>query len=208
MTTTAPTGIAPPPGAIQRPPPPPVSGAASVPVADVDSLFTVGDDIEKGKFVVVGGPPKYGKTTFANGAPNPAFIFTDQNGMGSLPKTVKRLTPETWPAVMAALTSLRDKPHGYKSVVLDTVFKAEAMLIRHLCEKDGNKAALRLVGGGWGAGVDMLVGEINKIVDLFFALNKKGINTIAISQLEVQTVKDPVLDDYEKGLREYTYLTF
>ena len=184
------TPIAPPPRAPQAP-------ANTAPTGDVGDLFTTGDDAAKGHFVVVAGPPKYGKTTFALGAPNPVFLLTDRGGLKSAPRSIKRVVPESWSALMSAARMLRDKPHDHRAVVLDTVFKAESMLVRHLCEKDG-KTSLRTVGGGYGAGYEQMASEINQLVDIFFTLNERGIHTIVISQIEHKTVKDASLDDYEK----------
>jgi replicative DNA helicase len=61
----------------------------------VGDLFTTGDDAAKGHFVVVAGPPKYGKTTFALGAPNPVFLLTDRGGLKSAPRSIKRVVPES-----------------------------------------------------------------------------------------------------------------
>lgn len=192
--TTAPTPgrpIAPPPVA-----PPPTNGAPAAPAADPATLFSQGTE-KRGYFVSIAGPEKYGKTTFAAGAPNPCFIMADRGGLKSMPRTIRRVVPDSWTAIMAALVALRDKPHDFGTVVLDTTFKAESMLIRHLVEKD-KKANLRQVGGGYGAGNEMLESEINKVIDVFFTLNERGIHTIAISQIETKTEKDATVDDYER----------
>lgn len=177
--------------------PPPRAPVATAPTPEIGDLFTTGTDEAKGYFVVVAGPPKYGKTTFALGAPSPVFLLTDRGGLKSAPRSIKRVVPDSWTALMAAARALRDKPHTHGAVVLDTVFKAESLLVRHLCEKDG-KASLRSVGGGFGAGYEMMASAINELVDIFFTLNERGIHTIVISQIEHKTVKDASLDDYEK----------
>lgn len=171
--------------------------AKPTPTADVADLFKSGSDTSKGYFVVVAGPPKYGKTTFALGAPAHTWILTDRGGLKSAPKSTPRTAPETWEDIPRALTALRDKTHAYQTVVLDTVFKAEAMLVKHLLAKD-KKDSLRKVGGGYGTGTEWVSAEINRVVDLLIQLNEKGIHTIVVSQTEVKTVKDAVLDDYEK----------
>lgn len=190
--------LPPPPGRPVNAPPPMAkpNGAPTVVTPEVDELFRPGTD-GAGHFVVVAGPPKYGKTTFAAGADRPVFILTDRGGLKSAPKSIPRVSPDSWEGVLRALTALRDKPHSYGTVVLDTIFKAEAMLVKHLITKDG-KDSLRKVGGGWGAGTEQLEGEINKVVDIFFTLNERGIHTIAISQVETKTEKDATVDDYEK----------
>ena len=179
------------------PPTPAPKAASATPTADIGDLFKSGTDDAKGYFVVIAGPPKYGKTTFALGAPNPVFLLTDRGGLKSAPRSIKRVVPESWTALLTAARALRDKPHDHRTVVLDTVFKAESLLIKHLCERD-SKTSLRTVGGGYGAGYEQMVSEINQIVDIFFTLNERGIHTIVISQIEHKTVKDASLDDYEK----------
>jgi len=178
------TPIAPPPRAPQAPEPAP-------------TIEPTDPDAPKGYFVVVAGPPKYGKTTFASGAPRPRFVLADRNGLARLPRSIARDSVASWTDIINALTRLRDGKHNHGAVILDTIFKAESLLIKHLCEKDG-KASLRQVGGGYGAGYEQLASEINRIVDIFFSLNDRGIHTIAISQIEAKTVKDPTLDDYER----------
>lgn len=196
---TAPNGKPVPP----PPPPPPkaqgVPAQAPSPIAlpEVGELFGPATGQEEGHYVNVAGPPKYGKSTFAAGAPRPVFVLTDSGGMKSLPRLIPRRTPTTWPEVIQAFEVLRDKPHGFGTVVLDTVYKAEALAIKWLCAREV-KSALKLLGGGYGAGYEMLVSEVNKIVDIFFALNTRGIHTIAIHQTEDKTVKAADLDDYER----------
>lgn len=163
---------------------------------DIDSMFTA-SRAPKGWLIVVAGPPKYGKTTWALGAPRPTWILTDRGGLKSAPDSTPRFVPETWEDIQRALIALRDKAHNFGTVVLDTVFKAEAMLVKHLLTKD-KKDSLRKVGGGYGTGAEWLAGEINKAIDVLLELNERGIHTIVISQTEVKTVKDAVLDDYEK----------
>lgn len=210
-TTPAPTGE--PPRAPPNKPPPNIAGgtpitpptpapkAAAVPAqslsaADVGALLAP-SDAPRGYFVNVAGPEKYGKTTFAHGAPSPLFILTDRGGLKSLPKSTPKIIPDSWDAILKALYTVRDRPHNFGAIVLDTTFKAEAMLIKHLITRDG-KDSLRKVGGGWGAGTEQLEGEINKVIDVFFTLNERGIHTIAISQIETKTEKDATVDDYER----------
>lgn len=211
MTTAAPTEPRPAPAApasFTRPPPatgvlepirPPAAftvAAAPVAAFDVETLFKASTAPE-GWLIVLGGPPKYGKTTWCLGAPAPVWILTDRGGLKSAPDSTPRMVPETWEDIARALQALLDKPHGYRAVVLDTVFKAEAMLIKYLLAKD-KKDSLRKVGGGYGTGAEWVEGEINRVVDLMLKLNEKGIHTIVLSQTTLQTVKDAVLDDYEK----------
>jgi hypothetical protein len=182
------------------PPPPPKAQAASavaVTLPEVADFFTPATGQEEGHYVNVAGPPKYGKSTFAAGAPRPVFVLTDLGGMKSLPRSIPRRTPTSWPEVILALEVLRDKPHTFETVVLDTVYKVEALAIKWLCAREG-KGALKLLGGGYGAGYDMLCSEINRVVDIFFTLNARGIHTIAIHQTEDKTVKAADLDDYER----------
>lgn len=171
--------------------------AAPAPPVDLDTLFTTAVKQSVGWLIVLAGPPKYGKTTWCLGAPRPTWILTDRGGLKSAPPETPRYVPETWDDIVRTLTALRDRPHNFGAVVLDTVFKAEAMLIKHLLQKD-KKDSLRKVGGGYGTGQEWVAGEINRVIDILLALNEKGIHTIAISQTEVKTVKDAVLDDYEK----------
>ena len=211
MTTAAPTEPRPapaaPPASFTRPAspvgepvrPPAAFTVAAAPVApvDIDALFTSASKAPKGWLIVLAGPPKYGKTTFCLGAPRPTWILTDRGGLKSAPDSTPRMVPDNWEAIVSTLTALRDRPHSVGAVVIDTQFKAETMLIRHLCAKS-KVDSFRKVGGGYATPYEWLAAEINRVIDLLIALNDKGIHTIVISQTEVRTVKDAVLDDYEK----------
>lgn len=192
---TAPNGKPVPP-----PPPPPPKATASPPVTvalpEVGELFGP-EEGAPGYWINLAGPPKLGgKTTFAVGSPRPIFVLTDRGGLKGFPRTIQRRAPMDWPEVLRALHVLRDKVHDYQTVVLDTVFAAETLAIKHLC-KNG-MTTLKALGGGYGAGYEMLVSEINKVIDIFFTLNAQGIHTIAIHQTEDKTIHSADMNDYEK----------
>lgn len=186
-----------PPNGTPIEPPPRMAPTPSIVTAEIGDLFKLGDATKRGYFVVIAGPTKYGKTTFALGAPRPVYVLTDRGGLKGAPDSVPRTMPDTWDQIVTAYYTLRDKPHNFGAVVLDTVFQAETMLIKYLCVKD-NKDSLRKVGGGYKTPYEWMSAEINKIVDVMFTLNSRGIHTIVISQTEHQTAKEASTDDYEK----------
>lgn len=194
------TAPAPRPAGMQpavRPPSATNTPSAPMGTADIGDMFGPAPAVKKGMFVVIGGPPKYGKTTFAAGAPRPVFILADRNGLDGLPASIPRTVPETWDDIVSAAQALATKPHDFGAVVLDHIFRAESMLIKHLITKS-KVDSFRKVGGGYKTPSEWLEAEINRLLEAFFALNARGVHTIAISQVKVGATKDATVDDYEK----------
>lgn len=88
--------------------------------------------------IILYGLPGIGKSTFAAGAPAPIFIGTED---GTAHLDVPRFpAPETWQDVMDAIAELTTEKHEHKTLVLDTLDRAEALLWDHICKRDNQKS--------------------------------------------------------------------
>ena len=68
--------------------------------------------------LLVYGQEGTGKSTFAAGAPSPVFVQTE-DGLGEI-DTAKFPLAKKFEEVTDALTALRDEPHDFQTVVVDS----------------------------------------------------------------------------------------
>jgi hypothetical protein len=159
--------------------------------------------------VLLVGPPKLGKTTFAYGAPSPVFIQADEGGLSVLPGEVAHAVPTAWDrypgsdpqelTVMGLVRGLLEGEHDYRTLVLDTINRLELILWRWIC-KIGQVDSIELYEKGFGKGFVKALEEVNRLIDLLHALkSKRGMNWIAISHQVIRSAKDPTQDDYERA---------
>jgi hypothetical protein len=162
--------------------------------------------------VLLVGPPKVGKTTFAWGAPRPVFVQADEAGLSVLPSEVPYAVPVVWdrypgsdpsePTVIGLVRSILEGEHEYGTLVLDTVNRLELLLWRWIC-KVGQVDSIELFGGGYGKGYTRALEEVNRLIDMLHSLkSKRGMHWIAISHQIVKSAKDATQDDYERAMMQ------
>lgn len=151
--------------------------------------------VTKGKIhkpynILIYGPEKVGKSTFAAGAPNPIFVGPEK---GTANLDVSRY-PEvgTWPELIAALDDLIKTEHDYKTLVVDSLDWCEPMLFEDIAGK--GKSIVKALGG-YGNGfkestrrfVDEYLYKINELQE------RKKMNVIHIAHAQVVDFVDPYL---------------
>ena len=92
------------------------------------------------------GEPGVGKTTLANQFPSPLFIATEP---GTSAMHAAAVEVGSWQDMKLVLGALKDEPHKYKTVVLDTVDVAYNLCATHVCESNG---WVDVADGDWGRG--------------------------------------------------------
>ena len=90
-----------------------------------------------------------GKSTFAAAAPNPIFVQTE-DGLGEI-DTAKFPVAGNYDDVKNALAALRDEPHGFQTVVLDSADWLERLIWDKVC-KDFGVRSIEKADGGYGKG--------------------------------------------------------
>ena len=149
-------------------------------------------------WMIVHGAPGVGKTTFAQGAPDPLFFDID-NRTAHL--DVKRVPIGTWTELIDGLREVykltKEGKPPCKTVVIDTVDHAELLLWAHMLEtlrdKEGQRYnSIEEVGGGYFKGYTMAL-EIGwkKLVMAIEALRNEGINAIMIAHSNIKPANNP-----------------
>ena len=153
--------------------------------------FDEGIKTDQGFIVVVYGPAKIGKTTFAaRSSDRPMFIAAEGGSDNVNVRRVKfdasgRTKPETWPEFLEKLVDLsRMAQLPAKSLVIDGLGAIENLCVDHViknspADKSGRKPqSLGEVAGGFGRGERALLDEFRRIMPPIDALKARGVHTI------------------------------
>ena len=141
--------------------------------------------------IMLYGVEGIGKSTFAAYSPKPIFILTE-DGLGSLPVQHFPLA-KTVASVMAAITTLYDEKHDYKTVVLDSLDWLEAMIWQEMEAKHDAKDL------AYGKGASIAADKWRTIVTAFDALRTKhGITVILIAHTMIKRFDSPETEPYDR----------
>jgi len=144
--------------------------------------------------IVIYGPPKVGKSTFAAQAPKAIGIITEEGldnlDVDAFPKATKL------DEVKSALRTLATEPHEYQSVFIDSLDWLEPLILQNVCEAHRVK---NIEDIGYGKGY-IMADDLWR--DFFAALdylrNERGMTVICIAHEQINKVKNPTLaDDYD-----------
>ncbi len=141
--------------------------------------------------VMVYGVEGIGKSTFAAGAPSPIFILTE-DGLGSLQVDHFPLATK-YEDVLAAIDSLYNDKHQYKTVALDSLDWLENMIWRDVESKHDAKEL------AYGKGAVIAAEKWREILDGFNALrNDKGMAVVLIAHTTVKRYDNPETEPYDR----------
>lgn len=155
-------------------------------------------------FITLLGEPGLGKTTLACMFPDPIIIRLE-DGIESVPEQFK-------PSIMPVVTTFAEldaqirwvfakrKEHKRKTIIIDSITKAESMLEQHLIDTDPNKPqSINQACGGYGAGPKALGGLHGYFKKLLDHANKAGDMTIVvIAHAATDTVEPPDGENYSR----------
>jgi AAA domain len=144
--------------------------------------------------VVIYGPPKVGKSTFAAGAPNPIGVITEEGldniDVAAFPKATSLAD------VDSALTTLATEKHDYQTVFVDSLDWLEPLILAQVCKEQKVK---NIEDIGYGKGYIMA----DDLWRAFFAKldylrDQRSMSVICIAHEQITKVKNPTLaDDYD-----------
>lgn len=144
--------------------------------------------------ILVYGPHKIGKSTFAAQAPAPIFIQTE-DGLDAIDADAMPLCG-AWGDILAHVTALYEQEHAYKTVVLDSVDWAERLAHQQVAENNGVKG---IEGIGYGKGYVFAADLFNELLLGLNALREhKGMAVILIAHAEIRRFDDPLADAYDR----------
>ena len=158
-------------------------------------------EITKGKVksairLVLYGSEGIGKSTFASKFPDPLFI--DVEG-GTKQLDVARFPqPETWLQLLAMIDAVIEEPDICRTLVIDTVDRAEALLSAQLLAEAGVES-IEKYGGGYGKGYTAIQERMNK--DLLNRLDRliaKGVNVVLLAHAAMRKLESPEDPPYDR----------
>ncbi len=153
--------------------------------------------VKKATRVVIFGDPKVGKTTWAASAPKPLFLDLER---GSEEMNVSRVTNiDSWSNLMWVLRDLIARPKGFKTIVLDTIDRAEWLAQAHVIAVDRDGASsIETACGGYGKGYTAVYELFRALLKELEVLYSRGVNIIFVSHQKVEKVPTSGMDDHER----------
>lgn len=176
------------------------------------------DKINKGKLAVayryvIYGPEGVGKSSLAADALAPIFLDVDD---GSAGLDVARYSfrdgpgghvPLSYQEILDAIEDLAANAHSYKTVVIDTADRLEALMWKHILKRESQPSALNKSGKefhsieefGYGKGYQLAVDEWRDLCRRLDLLRtQRGMTVVILAHAQVRTFKNPEGDDYDR----------
>jgi len=130
-----------------------------------------------------------GKSTLASQFPNPLVLDTED---GTNHLDVARVKVDTAIDMEDALHTLTRDNQGFKTLVIDSIDKAERLLIDQLLKK-ANKRSIE--DFGFGKGYTMAAEAMARLLSLLDALVDQGVNVVLVGHATVKRVSPPDMDE-------------
>jgi hypothetical protein len=144
--------------------------------------------------IVIAGPGKIGKTTFASQAPNAVGILTE-DGADAVDASAFPLCSSLSDVYSAIGTLLKDK-HDFESVFLDSLDWLEPLLHQHVCE--ANKWA-SIEAPGYGKGYIAAAEEWRTLLSGLEALRaQRNMAIILIAHDKIKRFESPLHEGYDQ----------
>ena len=144
--------------------------------------------------VVIAGPGKIGKTTFASMAPNAIGILTE-DGADAVDASAFPLC-SSLDDVYSAISTLLQEEHTFESVFLDSLDWLEPLLHAHVCA--ANKWA-NIESPGYGKGYIAAADEWRNLLSGFEALRtKRNVAVILIAHDKIKHFESPMHEGYDQ----------
>lgn len=150
------------------------------------------------------GPQGVGKTTLAADAD--ALFFDIEGGSGEAdaqrypfnPGEPDEFKPRDYDQLNYGIDDLIAHPgHGITAAALDTADALEAMIHRHLCDKN-KVSSIEKVGGGYGKGYRAAVEELRRLLAKLDLLRAQGVTVMFLAHSTTSTFKNPEGEDFDR----------
>ena len=146
--------------------------------------------------VVICGPGKIGKTTFAAMAPKAIGILTE-DGADAVDVQAFPLA-QSLTDVYEAIGTLLNEEHDFQSVFVDSLDWMEPLVQQHVCKNNGWP---NIEAPGFGKGYTAAADEWRTLLNGFEALrSKRGMGIILIAHDKIKRVDDPLTEGYDSNV--------
>jgi AAA domain len=162
-------------------------------------METAQKPVDRPVMVTICGDSGMGKTSLAAAFPKPIFIRIE-DGLQAIPINSR---PDALPVVDSVrtlweqLTAIIHDPHEYKTLVIDSVTKLEALFVADVMAQDPKAKSINQALGGYGAGVNavsVMHQRVRKAAGL--ANEKRGMHVVFVAHADLETMRLPDTDDY------------
>ena len=146
--------------------------------------------------LVAYGAEGIGKSTFASKFPEPLFIDVED---GTKTLDVARFPkPDTWETLLEEIDAVINEPDICKTLVIDTIDRAEALLVAHLLE-EGKVPTIEKYGGGFGKGYTKMAEDFyNELLTRLDKLIAKGVNVVLLAHAAMRKFEAPDDQPYDR----------
>lgn len=146
--------------------------------------------------IMLYGSEGVGKSTFGASAPNAIFVQTE-DGLGEI-NCRKFPLANSISEVIAELTALRDEPHDFQTVVIDSADWLERLIFDEVCKEFGVRS-IEKADGGYGKGYTHALTHWRKVINLLQELrDKRGMMVIIVAHAKVERFEDPENAAYDR----------
>jgi hypothetical protein len=146
--------------------------------------------------VIIYGPHKIGKSTWATKAPNPILVPTEE-GIGNLSVAHFPILRE-YSEVIEALSSLFNEEHEFNTVVIDSLDWLEPIIWRETSRRHGC-SNIEEVGKGFGKGYVFACDVWREFLDWLNALrSSKNMAIVLTAHCQVKRFDDPTTEPYDR----------
>ena len=135
---------------------------------------------------VIYGVEGIGKSTFASRFPAPLFVDTE--GSTARLDVARTDTPTSLAMLMQTLADVRDNPHDFKTIVLDTADWAERLCIQSVCQKNGKTG---IEDFGYGKGYSYVYEEMGRILNLLGEISERGLHIVLTAHAAIRKFEQP-----------------
>lgn len=178
-------------GAQPAPTPPPKLSLARVSKGRIEHAF----------WVHVHGGEGVGKTSLGAAAPDALFLDVEQGSMNLDVTRFQfddqgRTMPRTFDELLEAVRVVERETHPYKTFVVDTLDAVEALIWRHICDRDGKE---NIAAYGYAKGENIVaLDEWRKLIAALERVRARGINVLTLSHSIVKRFDDPESDGWDR----------
>lgn len=143
-----------------------------------------------------------GKSSLAATFPGPVVVLRTQGE--AVPRDLpSEIVPDTFPeltgtsALWDVMKALRDEPHEYRTLVIDSVTGIEQLFVQEVLEKDGKALGINQALGGYGAGPAAVMASHMRVRKSAEHLRKKrGMHVLFLAHADIGRIDPPDSDGY------------